>query len=330
MPVVGDDAERDGNGWRIALTGSILVSTCAVQNVAVRGNSPVKTTFLKLAGIAVLMLVTSLAALADSTLYVFGSSAPGSGSQSTPVTINLTFRNGNTATLSTGVGFQYFPPPGYGCDGSFCYFNQGWWTLQPGGNGQVIADGLPNSNYLAGLFGAATYRDFFTFDTSILNATDVASGIDSGQFVVTLYNTSPTGTVQFVLSGTTLSTDTINGTDNRGPTGNNLAVFADLGNGLTNASLLYGSGNLTLPGGTSLTITLNGNALTGITNAANGSGGTGHTCDPFGSCTDSGATLFTMGGTLLDGAPSETPEPSSLVLIATGLVGITLRRRRRS
>jgi hypothetical protein len=285
----------------------------------------VKTTFLKLAGIAVVMLVTSLAALADSTLYLFANSAPGTGSQSTPVTISLTFGNGNTATLSTGVGFQYFPQSsGYGCEGSFCYFNQGWWTLQPAGNGQVIVDGLPNANYLAGQFGSATYRDFFTFDTSVLKAADVSSGITSGQFMVTLYDTSPTGNVQFVLSGTTLSPDTINGTDNRPAdmSGN----YNDLGNGVSNASLLYGSGNLTLPGGTSLTIALNSNALSQI--GCSYSAVASSTCTPESSQFSN--NLFTMGGTLLDGVPTETPEPSSLVLIATGLVGITLRRRRRS
>jgi hypothetical protein len=256
-------------------------------------------------------------------LSIFGGSdTNGAARNNVAVTINLTFNKqtggvNDTGQLSTATGYQYNSAYSDGsCPGSgSCFFNQGWWSM---GTGQTTFDENPNSNYLAGDFGAASYRDFFSFDTKNLNAADVSSGILSAQFVVTLFDESGAGSVQFVLSQTTLSSATFNDTVGTNAV-NKPAVYADLGNGLLNPGMQVGSTFLVINGGsyptTQLGINLNSAGLAQIIAAFNNNG------------TAPDAHVFTFGGALVpQGAP--VPEPATALLVATGALGVLRRWRK--
>lgn len=266
----------------------------------------------------------SLCAHADTTTsYLFANSAAtGEQGRGTAVTITITYTNGAASqTLSTGTGFQYYSLSDR-CDVGFCYDNEGWWSI---GTGQTTEGGQPNSNYSAGAVGQASYRDFFTFDTSVLNATDVNAGIASAVISINLFNSctsSPCNPVQFILARPGTSSDNLNSTYNQNidPSTYYSALAYTQG-----VSTLYGSTIVNSSSSSPLSFSLTSDALNAIKNAVNGGGDTG--TDPNTYETSKAGALISMGGTLWD-APSQAPEPASMLLMAVGFAGLGRRRRR--
>ena len=252
----------------------------------------------------------------DVALFVNSdNSGAGAGHGSAAVVINITFGNSHTASISTATGFQY---NGADSDGTCpatgsCFFNQGWYSSGTGVGAAVIS-GTANTNYVAGALGQNNYRDFFSFDTHSLLAADLASGISSAQFVVTLFDKSGTGPVKFVLSQTTQSSADFNNNTHDGLNINN-PLYNDLADGLSNPAMLLGSSTLVLPSGaTQLTVDLNSQAFALIDGA--------YLHTPGGD-----NQVFTIGGSLVEERQA-VPEPASVLLLAAGALTLLRRRRR--
>ena len=287
---------------------------------------------LSLTVVAVCLMAVAIPSHASDFALFSKSDDNGNGatSQSAAVTITLTFGNHNTYVLSTATGYQYqadltapgnFAPADDGnCPNAVqCYWNQGWFSL---GSGQKVL--LPNSNYLVGNLGLASYHDYFSFDTAatdkngnVLTNADLASGITSAQYTATLFETSGAGSVTLYLSATTLSSQYFNDFNNSHV--GDVNAYNDLANGIGDPTKRYGSSTFNIPGnptnGAQLNMNINSSLLANqLFLALNNTNGA------------SDAHVFTMGGSLVNNA-SAVPEPASILLLTAGIGGLCMRRR---
>ncbi|PYQ69278.1 MAG: hypothetical protein DMG04_28980 [Acidobacteria bacterium] len=202
-------------------------------------------------------------------------------------------------------------------------FNQGWWMADNAASGNSNV----NTNYFTGFSFSTEFRSFFTFDlrhvalatqaiigaSLVVNSADYAGDSSLGETLGLFDVTTPAA----VLNNNT---------------GSSTAIFTDLGAGTT-----YGTYEVPRVNNAPLTFALNAAAFADI--AANA------------------GSFFSIGGRLLSGsassevdgifsgsgfrpaslilqteplAVSPTPEPASILLIGSGLLGLIASGRRRT
>jgi PEP-CTERM motif len=149
-----------------------------------------------------------------------------------------------------------------------------------------------NTNYFAGTYDGHAYNDYFTFDLSGLTGTVLSASLSASTF-----GNVGDGTYS-LYNVSTLSSEVDASMDST-------AVYDDLGSGT-----LYGSLNFTPTTVGTESITLDANALSAIG-------------------ADEGSD-FTLGGsTGASFTQDNTPEPSSFVLLGTGILSVAGATRRR-
>jgi hypothetical protein len=201
--------------------------------------------------------------------------------------------DGATITLST---FDAAFDPGVA--------TQGWWRADP-----AVSNNDSNDNHIVGV----DYRNFFTFDLSGVEETIV-----SATLLLQRGTSGPSNESNEILEFFDVSTavDVLNANDGVSP-----AIFEDLGTGAS-----YGAFSVAGHGSSLAVLRLGlGAAAIGDLNAARGG-----FFSLGGRLVSAEGNDFLFGSTQGVGQSLElvtVPEPSTGLLIATGLIGLALQRR---
>lgn len=201
--------------------------------------------------------------------------------------------------------------------------DQGWFS-------PTVTNISGNSNYFVGSFSGNGYLDFFTFQTASISGTIVSATLNLNTGSYGLYD----GSTLFFGSSSCGSSILDNAAINSACTANQ-----------NYSSLLLNPSTSPLPD--SLSISLSSSALTDIASAdgndfsvvgslaepPSSSGGTGPVCPP--QCVSRMGTLPPYTQHIIDqnppgsGAPTQVPEPSSLLLVGCGIAAVVVIRNKR-